>query len=161
MKIAVLSDTHIPTSTGRLPDNLIKQIRGVDLIIHAGDLEELSVLEELDKIAKTEAVVGNMDSHKVIRQLPKKKILEIGKFRIGVIHGEGHPDTLIDYVQEKFKGERLDCVIYGHTHEPKIEKIGDTLYLNPGSPTDKVFAPYNSFIMIEIDERIKPEIIRL
>jgi putative phosphoesterase len=97
----------------------------------------------------------------VIRQLPKKKILEIGKFRIGVIHGEGHPDTLIDYVKEQFKGEKLDCVIYGHTHEPSIEKIDDTLYVNPGSPTDKVFAPYNSLVMMEIDDRIRAEIIRL
>lgn len=161
MRIAVLADTHIPASSSRLPDSLIKQIKGVDLIVHAGDLTELSVLEELNKIAKTEAVSGNMDSHRVRRALPDKKILELSKFRIGLIHGWGPPNNVINYIRADFSGERLDCIIYGHTHRPSIDDIDNTIYFNPGSPTDRIFAPYNSFGILEIDDKLTPRIIRL
>jgi putative phosphoesterase len=161
MKIVVISDTHMPVPDNKLPEALIKELKDCELLIHAGDLTELSVLDVLKKLVHTEAVVGNMDSHKVRRALPEKKILQLGKFRFGIIHGYGSPRNLINYIQEKFKGEKLDCVIYGHSHTPSIDKVGDTIYFNPGSLTDKVFAPYNSFGIIEIGNEIAPKIIRL
>lgn len=161
MKVAVISDTHIPASCGELPDPLIEQLKKADLIIHAGDLTELYVLDELNRIARTEAVVGNMDSHKVRRLLPEKRILELGNFRIGIIHGLGHPDNLINYVKKRFIGERLDCIIYGHSHRPSIDTIEKIIYFNPGSPTDKIFTPYNAFGILEVGERLLPKIIHL
>lgn len=161
MKAVVISDTHIPASGNKLPDLLIKQLKKIDLIIHAGDLTELKVLEELNRFARTEAVVGNMDSFKVRRILPEKRILELGNFRIGVVHGVGHPDNLIPYVRQRFADEKLNCIIYGHSHRPSIDRLENIIYFNPGSPTDKIFASYNAFGILEIGEELVPRIIRL
>ena len=161
MKVGVISDTHIPVSCNRLPKALIEGLKGVDLIVHAGDLVELFVLDELSKIARVEAVCGNMDSRDVKRQLPEKKVLKLGKFNVGLIHGEGAPDKVFRYVQDAFKEEELDCIIYGHAHNPIIEIIDDTIYFNPGSPTDKIFAPFNSYGIIEVEDILKPKLIRL
>lgn len=161
MRIGVLSDTHIPLNAKKLPDELIKGLKGVDLIIHAGDIIELSVLDELKRIAPVEAVAGNMDPRSVSRALPEKKILELGGFKIGVMHGSGPPYGLIDHIRRRFEGEKLDCIIYGHAHKASIEHIGRTIFFNPGSPTDKVMAPYNSYGILEITDKITPKIIKL
>ncbi|NQT90500.1 MAG: metallophosphoesterase family protein [Candidatus Omnitrophica bacterium] len=161
MRVAVISDTHMPVNIRKFPEDFLEKLKGVDMIIHAGDLIELSVLDELNKIAPTKAVTGNMDSHKARKALPEKLILELGGFKIGVIHGLGHPDKILEYVMERFKDEKLDCIIYGHSHNPKIETIEGTIYFNPGSMTDKVFAPYNSYGILEIDDKLTPKIVRL
>jgi uncharacterized protein len=161
VKVAVLSDTHIPANIDRLPEILLDALKGSDLIIHAGDFTEEFVIDELKKIAPIECVAGNMDSVRIRRKCPDKKIVKLGNFKIGITHGYGAPDKIIDYVKNIFKGEQLDCIIHGHSHIPNIEYIDNVLYLCPGSPTDKVFAPYNSFAVLEIDERLTPEIIRL
>jgi uncharacterized protein len=161
MKIAVLSDTHMPANSHVLPQKLLDALKGVDLILHAGDFTEEFVLSGLAKIAPVECVAGNMDSNSIRRKYPDKKILNLGNFKIGIIHGCGAPGNLINYAKEAFKEEALDCIVYGHSHIPSIDYIDNILYICPGSPTDKVFAPYNSFGMLEIDEKIHPEIIRL
>jgi len=161
VKVAVISDTHIPATCNALPIMLLEGIKDADLIIHAGDCTELSVIEELEKIAPVEGVVGNMDTGMISRRFPVKKILELGSFKVGIAHGYGGPDKLIDYVKEMFKDEKIDCIIYGHSHIPKIDYINDVLYFCPGSPTEKVFAPYNSFGILEIGEKITPTIVRL
>lgn len=161
MRVGVISDTHIPATASKLPDILIEKLQGVDLIIHAGDLTELKVLDELKRIAPTEAVVGNMDSFKARRILPEKRILELENFRIGIIHGLGHPKNILAYVTGRFEAERLDVIIYGHSHKPSIDTIDNRICFNPGSPTDKVFAPYSSFGILEIGKELTPKIVRL
>ena len=151
MKVAVISDTHIPATCNALPSILLEKIKRVDLIIHAGDCTELSVIEDLERIAPVEVIAGNMDSGIIKRRYPEKKIIELGSFRIGIAHGYGAPDGLIGYVKDLFKEDRVDCVIYGHSHIPKIDYLDDVFYFCPGSPTERVFAPYNSFGMLEID----------
>lgn len=161
IKVAVISDTHIPAACKLLPDNLLERIKGVNLIIHAGDFTEASVLDKLKSIAPVEAVAGNMDSGTIKKNLPEKRILKLGDFSVGVTHGYGAPDNLIAYAKNMFRQEKPDCVIYGHSHIARIDYVGDVLYLCPGSPTEKVFAPYNCFGMLEIGEKITPSIIRL
>ena len=161
MKVAVVSDTHIPATCGSLPDMFLEKLKGVDLIIHAGDFTELSVADVFKKIAPFYAVAGNMDCNMVKRQFPVKRIIDLASFKVGVTHGHGSPDNLINYVKDVFKEDKLDCIIYGHSHIPKIDYIDGVLYFCPGSPTEKVFAPYNSFGILEIDEKLTPTIIRL
>ena len=161
MKIAVISDTHIPATTDSLPEELISKIQGVDMIIHLGDFTELSVLNEFKKIAPVEAVAGNMDSHIVRRELPETRILELEGFKIGLVHGYGGPDGLIKYAKDIFKDSKLDCIIHGHSHIPRIDYVDGVLFFCPGSPTEKIFAPYNAFGILEINDKITPEIIRL
>lgn len=161
MKIAVIADTHIPNNVGEIPKAIRSHLKDVDLILHAGDLIELSVLEELEKIAPVRAVWGNMDPSTIRRNLPAKEIVKAGKFMIGLTHGSGPPLGLRGRVKKLFEADKVDCIVYGHSHAPESLVEDGILFFNPGSPTDEVFAPCKSFGMLYIDDEIKGEIIRL
>ena len=161
VRIGVISDTHIFTNEN-LPKKLLDDFEHVDLVLHAGDLVNLSVLEQLKKVAPTvKAVWGNMDPPEVRRALPDKEIITINQFRFGLTHGLGTPSNLITTVREKFKEERLDCIVFGHSHLPFNEIIQSVLYFNPGSPIDRFFAPYNSYGILEVDKKIIGKIIKI
>lgn len=168
MKIGVISDTHIQSSHDArytLTDNIKSNpealyklcepyFKDVDAIIHAGDLTELEVLNVLKRFAEVYAISGNMDSDSVRTVLGEKRILEFGKFRIGVMHGWGAPDGLSDKIREKFSSNTVDCIIFGHSHRP-YDKIEDgILMFNPGSPTDTRFAPKRTIGILHIDDTI-------
>jgi len=162
MKIGVISDTHIPEKGGDLPQIILDEFKKVDMVIHAGDLADLSVLNRLKSVCgNVKAVCGNMDSDEVKEKLPKKEILKLGNFMVGVMHGWGPPSGLINLLTSVFKDANLDMIIFGHSHSTFNEKIGRTIFFNPGSPTDKVFAPYNSYGIIEINDKIKARIIKI
>ena len=150
MKIGVISDTHVPMNSCELPLELLHALKGCDLIIHAGDLIDICVLEELKKISKVEAVYGNMDPQKLRSLLKDKKILNINGKKICLTHGRGNPEKLIPLLKNEFSDESPDIVIFGHSHSPMNEYIDGVLFFNPGSPTDTVFAPYRSYGIIEI-----------
>jgi len=118
--IGVISDTH-----GHLRAEAAVAFKGVDLIIHAGDIGKPEVLAELDKIAPVHAVRGNMDGHWAFG-LPETEVVEIGDFLLYVLHDIFRLD--IDPVAAGFV-----AVINGHTHTAAIEKREGVLYLNPGS----------------------------
>lgn len=160
MKIAVLSDTHIPITQKDLPKEVYDGITGADMILHAGDLVESSVLEKLSKIAPVRAVCGNMDDAKIAANLPKKDIVRAGEISIGLIHGWGPPSGLIELVQREFKN--VDVIVFGHSHHAISETRNGILFFNPGSPTDRIFAPYKSYGMLDIQGKtISPKIIKL
>ena len=160
MKILVLSDTHIPRSAPDLPGRVYEEIEKCDMIIHAGDFVEKEVLDKLKALKETKAVYGNMDSHGLREILNPKEIISIGRFKIGLIHGHGAPDGLIDSVKAEFG--KVDVIVFGHAHHAvNTVKLG-TLFFNPGSSTDKVFAPYNSFGVLEVsEEKVEGRIVRL
>lgn len=158
MKIGVISDTHVVKNTD-LPEKLMVALKSCDLILHAGDLIELPVMEGFKKI---EAVYGNMDSPVVKSALPEKKILEIEGKKICLAHGSGEPHHLAERLKEEFSSEDPDIIVFGHTHRPMNEYKDGILFFNPGSVTDTVFAPYQSYGIIEIKEgEISAEIHKL
>lgn len=161
MRIGVLADLHIPDRAEDIPAKILEDFRGVDLILLAGDLTIPFVLERLKNIAPVVAVAGNMDLPEVAKDLKRKEIVKCGKFNIGLFHGIGHPDRLVELLKQEFKNDKVDAIIFGHSHRPMNEYIGKVLFFNPGSPTDKVFAPYNSYGILEINDKIKAEIKRL
>lgn len=161
MKIGVVSDTHIKGGMGKLPRALYEGLRGVDLILHAGDIVSMDVIEELGHIAPIEAVAGNMDGWDVASKLPEKKIVQAGRFRIGLIHGGGRVPGMEERLLGVFADDDIDCLVYGHSHNPRVERRGKVLLVNPGSPTDRTWAPYNSYAIIHVDDGIEAEIIRL
>lgn len=162
IRIGVISDTHIPDKAGDIPRKVLDEFKDVDMIIHAGDLVDLNVLEKLENVCSdVKAVCGNMDYAEVRKKLPEKQLLYIGGYKIGLMHGYGAPDKLIDILTHIFKDESVDLIIFGHSHVPINEKRGKILFFNPGSPTDKIFSPYNSFGIIEIDDKIEARIVRL
>ena len=151
MLIGVLSDTHL---TGKpVPESIMGALRGVDMIMHAGDILEMSVIEQLSTIAPTVAVRGNMDHGDVVRKCPESRVIDALGF--------GPPFGMTRKVRRVFEGEELDAIVFGHTHEPLIKEKDGTLFFNPGSSTDKVFASVNTLGMLDITDRISPRIINL
>lgn len=160
MKIGVVSDTHIPKAAQDLPEDIYNDFVNVDLILHAGDLVDLSVLRNLERLAPVKAVYGNMDPHSVRECLPEKEIIKVEGFAIGLIHGSGAPKGVLKAVRAEF-GNSVDAIVFGHSHMPCNERIGKVLMFNPGSPTDKVFAPYTSYGILDVGKSIEGRIIRI
>lgn len=162
MKIGVIADTHIPDREKEIPRQILEAFKDMDMVIHAGDFIDLSVLDKLKTVCKdVKAVWGNMDPYEVRKQLPEKEIVRVGNHKIGIMHGYGPPNGLIGLLGEIFKEEDVDIIIFGHSHSAVNEKRGDILYFNPGSATDKIFALYNSYGIIEINDKIKARIIKI
>ena len=159
MKIGVLSDTHIPNRAKSLPPILLETFQGVDHILHAGDITGDSVLYELEAIAPVTAVAGNMDSWDVYDRFGEKKIERFGRFRFGLYHGHGFKLRTADRALERFQDDRVDCIVFGHSHMPYCKYHGNILLFNPGSPTDKRMNRYYSFGIIETGEVLSPRII--
>jgi uncharacterized protein len=158
VKIGVISDTHLTSCDERLTRLLKDHFRDVDLILHAGDLVDIRVLDAFaDKDVK--AVCGNMDPHSVRQLLPKKLVLELNNYKVGLIHGWGMPFG----IEKKLLKEigHVDCLVYGHTHRARNAVRDGILFFNPGSATDTRFASRNTIGMLEIGEGIKGEIIEL
>lgn len=137
MKIVVLSDTHLPKRKKGLPTRLLEELKDVEIIIHAGDWLTIDVYNELQTYARVEGVYGNVDDEEIIGLLPSKKIVEVGGFTIGITHGHGKGKTTEKRAIAAFEGEKVDCIIFGHSHIPVKKYEGDILIFNPGSPTDK------------------------
>lgn len=162
MKIVVISDTHISDKADKLPAKLLEDIKQADVLIHAGDFVSLGLLNELRLICKkVVAVRGNMDPAELTSKLPEKEVFKAGKFKIGIMHGFGAPDKIAESLLEVFKKDKPDLIVFGHSHIPLNEKSGGVIIFNPGSPTDKIYAPYNSYGIIEINDTIKAQIVKL
>jgi len=159
-RIGVISDTHVPSAARALPSEAVAAFCGVDMIFHAGDIVDIGVLEELEAVAPVKAVRGNMDSGDSAN-LPDKRIIEIGSLKIGLIHGWGAPGDLHLRARAQFD-ESVSCVVFGHSHQPFSGAVAGALMFNPGSPTDRRFAPFFSVGIITLDgKRITGEIIKL
>ena len=164
MRILVISDTHIPVVADKLPAIVIEEAKKSDFCLHAGDFISDSVFHELSKITKIYGVLGNMDESSLKGKLAEKQIVKFGSIRLGLIHGRGSPATLMDYINTEFAGElnTLDIIVFGHTHNPFDKEIDGRIYFNPGSCTDRVFAPYPSYGILEVDgNSIKRRIVKL
>ncbi|MBD3380011.1 MAG: YfcE family phosphodiesterase [Candidatus Omnitrophica bacterium] len=161
MKIGVISDTHIPMNCDRLPEKVLKELKNCDLIVHAGDIVEMSLIYELERYAPVKAVSGNMDGRDVKARLPITLLFDAGGKKIGVVHGDGSGEFIPEKLTGYFDGVP-DIIIFGHSHKPVNSKYGNVLYFNPGSATDRVCAACRSFGVIEIENgEIKAEIIKL
>ena len=92
-RIGVLSDTHIPQRGARLPDAVLRHFEDVELILHAGDLSALAVLDQLSAYAPVEAVQGNVEQPEVVLALPLKRTLVVGGCEIGLVHTSASAKT--------------------------------------------------------------------
>ena len=150
MRIAVLSDTHLRAGKP-LPRFVWEQLTQIDMILHAGDLTNMGLLEELSCIAPVRAVRGNCDGWDV--SLPDRDVIECEAFRIGLIHGDsGKGKSTAERAYSAFTDTSVDVIVFGHSHTPFMEWRDGTLLFNPGSPTDKRREPQYSFVLLEIQQ---------
>lgn len=173
MRIALLSDTHVPTSLSRLPEELLARLDGVDAILHAGDLVSAGVIETLRRIAPTTAVAGNMDPPEVSSALSDHETLYLGGRAIGLKHGHQRQALQSRYIGLDYDAPEMELfyqamsaqlpgaeiVVFGHFHAPVVRYWNDRLFINPGAvvPTHG----RSTFAFLELGAEIEARIVEL
>ena len=127
-RIGVISDTH-----GLLRPQAVEALRGCDPIIHAGDVGSPDIIAALQKIAPVHAVRGNVDKGGWAGALPMTDLVQIDGFNLHVLH-------ILDELDLDPPAAGLHAVIYGHSHQPKIETRNGVIYFNPGSAGPRRFS---------------------
>ena len=161
--VGLISDTHIPTRAKRLPKEIFRIFKGVEFVVHAGDLVDLCVVDELEQIAPVLAVHGNMDTPETREKLPEMNSFKLFGWKIGVIHD---PDILfgVKRMHTIARENQFNVLVYGHTHSAHLKWDGGVLFVNPGSPTNPVppFIVKPSVALLKItEEKIVPGIIQI
>jgi uncharacterized protein len=141
MRIAVISDTHMPRGARALPARCVAELRAADAILHAGDFMRVEVLELLQGLGPpVHGVHGNVDDDALRRMLPAARVVELGGARVGMIHDSGQRTGRLTRMRARFKD--ADAVVFGHSHLPLHEAADDGFQIfNPGSPTERRGAP--------------------
>jgi putative phosphoesterase len=161
--VGLISDTHIPVRARDIPKKVFEVFDKVDFIVHAGDLVEMSVIDELEQVAPVLAVCGNMDGPEIRGKLPKMNSVKAFDWKIGVIHDPGALFGMRK-MREIAKKNGFDVLVYGHTHNSAIKWEGNTLFINSGSPTNPLppFITKPTVALLRITkERITPAIIQI
>jgi len=143
----VVADTHIPRRARTLPEGLISHLQRADLILHAGDLMDPTLLEELTTYAPTRAVQGNLDPPEA--GMPETLEFEFGGVRVAMVHDSGPRKGRRSRMKRRFPGARV--VVFGHSHIPWLEDEDGLLLLNPGSPTDRRRQPEHTFALLRAE----------
>ncbi len=145
---AVIADTHLPRGARTLPEVLILHLQRSDLILHAGDLMDPTLLEELASYAPTRAVRGNIDPPQA--GLPETLEFEFGGVRVAMLHDSGPKKGRRSRMRRRFPEARV--VVFGHSHIPWLEDEDGLLLLNPGSPTDRRRQPEHTFALLRAED---------
>ena len=151
MIIGVIADTHVGEFLDRIPGWALDALAGSDLILHAGDLSDGSVIPVLEQIAPVVAVRGDHDLPSA-PHLPRRAVVQAGQARIGLIHGKRRStDALVVATHaaagrrlafdagraramvRAFRGHDVDAVVFGHWHEAVITHVDGVLVMNPGA----------------------------
>jgi len=148
--LGVISDTH-----GLLRPEVVAALRCSDRILHAGDIGGPEILEALAQIAPVIAIRGNIDTDPWARTLPETEVVEAGGVSIYILHDLGRVD-----LKPEAAGFRV--VVYGHSHQPKIEEKHGVLYFNPGSAGPRRFRLPVSMGKLLIEAgRVRAELVEL
>jgi putative phosphoesterase len=140
LKVGVISDTH-----GRAHPKAIDALRGVDVIVHAGDVGGAHVLQELGELAPVLAVRGNVDTEPWATALPWRRRLDLGGATVLLIHDRA-------MVGPSPAADGIAMVVFGHSHQPLAEQEGGVLWFNPGSAGPTQFGLPVSLGLLEIED---------
>jgi uncharacterized protein len=156
VRIAAVSDTHLPKFGRALPRALVDGIRAskVDLIVHLGDFTEPFVPALFEALGPFDAVAGNNDGSELRARFGRRKVLELDGVRVGLTHGDVGIGswTTPQRARTAFAAENVAAVLFGHSHAPLVHSVPrGALLVNPGSPTDKRAQPRYSWALLEID----------
>ena len=154
MRIAIVSDTHIPRGTRVVPEECLERCREADAILHCGDFVNAETVQLFRELGPPlHAVYGNVDGPALQRMLPERAEVELGGVTIGMVHipGPGGPGRL-ERLRAMFPD--ADAVVFGHTHMPEHAATPDAGFqiFNPGSPTERRRAPAHTMGMATIED---------
>jgi len=161
MRLAIVSDTHLPRGTRAIPAACIERMRGADAILHAGDFMEPSVLAELRALGPAvHGVAGNVDAPELHVELPATRIVKAEGVRIAMLHDSGPAEGRFGRLRRRFP--EVQAVVFGHSHMPLLEARDGFAIFNPGSPTERRRAPHHTMGMATVHgDRIEFELIEL
>jgi putative phosphoesterase len=160
--IAIISDTHLPRGQRSLPGACVDRLRAADLIVHAGDLSRLSVLEDLRALGPpVVAVHGNVDDDATRAVLPQTATIDAGGgLSIAILHDAGPAQGRLQRMRRRFPA--ADAVVFGHSHIPLHEVAPDGFQIfNPGSPTDRRRQPRHTMGVCHSEDRLVFGLIQL
>ncbi len=139
MRIGLIADTHIPRDAKMLPPHVKEAFKGVDLILHAGDIYQPAVLDELETIAPVLAALGNGDiDFPPDPRLKESQVIDVIGLKLWLTHAISYPRISLSCFDEAVGKEvsiRPDIIVFGDTHVAMMEMRRDVLLVNPGSPT--------------------------
>jgi putative phosphoesterase len=149
VRVVVLSDTHAPRRWKTCPPAVAAQLRGADLILHAGDVCAAPVLDELAAYAPVTAVVGNNDGPDVAAWgAAETAELTVEGLRVALIHDSGPAPGRLARMRARFPAAGL--VVFGHSHIP-LDAVGNGFRIfNPGSPTDRRRQPHGTLGVLHV-----------
>ena len=151
MKVAVIADTHTMGMSRTLPFSVWPHLETADHILHAGDVCDPALLQELAALAPLTVVMGNCDGWDVRDWGAQDETeVEIGGIKIGMLHDSGLKAGRWERMRKRFPEARV--VVFGHSHLPWNEDRGGLLVFNPGSPTWKRKAPFPSMGLLWIED---------
>jgi hypothetical protein len=161
MRLAIVSDTHLPRGKRKLPAACVERMEGADAILHAGDLMEAEVLELLERLGPpVHAVRGNVDSAALQARLPATRVVQAAGARIAMLHDSGPATGRLARMRRRFSD--ADVVVFGHSHIPLHEEHDGFAIFNPGSPTERRRSPRHTMGMATVrDGRVALELIAL
>ena len=151
MRVVVLADTHAPRRWRSCPPRVAQELRGADLILHAGDVCTATVLAELAQYAPVTAVLGNNDGPDVADWgATPAADLTLDGLRVAMLHDSGSSSGRLARMRRAFPG--ADLVVFGHSHIP-FDQFGYGLRIfNPGSPTDRRRQPHGTLGVLRIED---------
>ncbi|HSZ48905.1 MAG TPA: metallophosphoesterase family protein [Streptosporangiaceae bacterium] len=149
-RVVVLSDTHAPRRWKTCPPRVATELRGADLILHAGDVCTAAVLDELRQYAPVRVVAGNNDGPDVRAWgAPPTLEFDLDGLRVAMIHDSGQATGRLQRMRRAFPA--ADLVVFGHSHIP-LDQAGERLRIfNPGSPTDRRRQPHGTVGVLRVE----------
>jgi len=156
VRVVVLSDTHAPRRWRSCPPRVAAQLRGADLILHAGDVCTAAVLAELSQYAPVTAVAGNNDGPDVAAwgATPTAEV-DLDGLRVAMVHDAGPASGRLARMRRAFG--RADLVVFGHSHIPLDESGYGLRIFNPGSPTDRRRQPHGTLGVLRVESGVLAE----
>jgi putative phosphoesterase len=144
-----------------VPEACVERLRAADLILHAGDIASVEVLDWFERLGPpVAAVFGNVDSPELRARLPERRVVEAGVARIGMVHDAGPAAGRLERLRRAFPD--AGAVVFGHSHIPLHEQAADGFQIfNPGSPTDRRRQPRHTMGLATVDSGVLFELLAL
>jgi uncharacterized protein len=151
VRLAIVSDTHMPRGARALPIACVEQLSEADAILHAGDFATVEVLRSLEEFGvPVHGVWGNVDSAELREELPERRVIQAAGARIGMIHVAGPGRGRLERLRSAFPD--ADAVVFGHTHMPEHADADGFQIFNPGSPTERRRAPVKTMGVATVED---------
>jgi len=150
MRVVAMADTHAPRRWKSCPALVAEQLRGADLILHAGDVCTAAVLDELSQYAPVLAVLGNNDDPGVAAWGAQPALqVDLDGLQVAMIHDSGAAPGRPRRLRRRFPDAGL--VVFGHSHIPLLAEAAGISIFNPGSPTDRRRQPHGTVGVLRIE----------